>query len=280
MNKYLYYTAMGGLANVACQHAAATKLAKKTGHTVVCDLSFLNTHSQEGTGITPRKFTLNTLLTEPVATVEHVPDGVMHLQGEPTTLPDIESSLRIQGYFQRLSALPSFDDLRFMFTTDNDIATPGSWAGWGDFVHTISPDSIGIHVRRADYLTPNALAFHGVLGLDYYKRATEYIYLNKMLKREDTQLVVYSDDTAWCKSDLVPHLGFDNVIYAEDYLDGDAVQLYSMAYLPHFVIANSSFSWLGRLRAMAYANTSTVYPLRWFRDYLPPNMMPKEWIGV
>ena len=276
----IFVTLQGGLANQAIQYAAATKMARATGRKVVCDLSFLNAHQDPNAGITPRQFTLNTLLTEPAETVDQTPPGVIPLSGEVESVPDDGRDYRIQGYWQRLSALPSFDDLRFMFTTAIDETDKAAWSGFFNLFHQTLPDSIGIHVRRADYLTPNALAFHGVLGLDYYQAATQLLLARNGLQASDTQLVVYSDDTAWCKSDLVPHLGFDNVIYAEDYLDGDAVQLYSMAFLHHFVIANSSFSWLGRLRAVAYGHKSTIYPLRWFRDYLPENMMPKEWIGV
>lgn len=279
MPSTIYVTLQGGLANQACQYAAATKMARATGRKVVCDLSFLNAHQDPNAGITPRQFTLNTLLTEPAETVDQTPPGVIPLSGEVESVPDDGRDYRIQGYWQRLSALPDYRELRGMFLTP---ATESDLVCHCDYLSLLGNyhNCLGIHVRRADYLTPNALAFHGVLGMDYYQAATQLLLARNGLQASDTQLVVYSDDTAWCKSDLVPHLGFDNVIYAEDYLDGDAVQLYSMAFLHHFVIANSSFSWLGRLRAIGYGNTSTVMPSRWFRGYSPPDMCPPTWVKV
>ncbi len=278
MRQTIYVTLMGGLANQACQYAAAIKLAKPNIARVVCDLSFLNAHQDPNSGITPRQFTLNTLLLHPAETVDETPAGVTPLSGEVDSVPNDGKDYRIQGYFQRLSALPDFWELRHIFMLPTSVGNNpiGHLLGAMDkYEH-----NIGIHIRRSDYLNPNALAFHGVLGVEYYQEAISLLMSRNVLQKDDTQLVVYSDDTIWCSTELVPKLGLDNVIYAEDYVDGDAAQLYSMAFQPYFAIANSSFSWLGRLRAMSYNNTNTVFPKRWFRDYSPPGMMPSSWVGV
>jgi hypothetical protein len=78
----------------------------------------------------------------------------------------------------------------------------------------------------------------------------------------------------------VPKLGFEEVLYASDYMSDAATELYSIGYIPYFVIANSSFSWLGRLRAVAYGNKGTAYPEKWFTSGLPEGMMVPEWHGI
>lgn len=273
----LFVTLQGGTANQACQYAAATKLAKSSGHTVVCDLSFLELHSTDYCGITPRVFSLNSLLTKPADYVPSVPTNTVSLGWEVQHTPQDNCDYRIQGYWQRLSVLPNYEELRDMFVPPQ-AHTDSS--GFPLFLSKIKPAAIGIHIRRTDYLNPNANAFHGVLGIDYYQEAISLLKAQNSDLVGNRQLVVYSDDVPWCKEHLVPKLGFEEVLYADDYISGAAVQLYSMAYVPYFAIANSSFSWLGRLRAMGYGQKSTVYPRQWFSSGLPEGMMPAEWHGI
>ena len=274
----LYVTLLGGLANTAIQFAAATKLANASNREVVCDLSFLKSHQDKNSGITPRQFELNTLLRVPAATVDQVPEQAISLEWEAASVPDDDKDYAVQGYWQRLAALPSYKELRTMFATNRHI---GQWGDFFGLLHKLSFDSIGIHVRRGDYITqPNAFAFHGVLGVDYYQEAISLLAARNSDLVGNRQLVVYSDDVPWCKEHLVPKLGFEEVLYASDYISGPAVELYSMAYVPYFAIANSSFSWLGRLRAVAYGNKNTAYPRQWFSSGLPEGMMVPEWHGI
>jgi hypothetical protein len=278
MKNRLYLTLLGGMSNQAIAFAAATRLAQPIGAEVVCDLSFLKAHQDKSSGITPRQFELNTLLRVPAATVDHVPSEAISLEWEASSVPNDGKDYVVQGYWQRLAALPSYDDLRFMFTTSRHI---GQWTDFFNMLHRFGPDTIGIHVRRGDYITqPNAFAFHGVMGVDYYKEAISLLRGKNGGLGASEQLVVYSDDVPWCKEHLVPQLGFADVLYAEDYIQDAATQLYSMSYVPYFAIGNSSFSWLGRLRAMGYGQKATVYPLKWFTSGTPENMFPPEWDGI
>ena len=274
----LYLTLIGGLANQAIAYAAATKLANASNREVACDLSFLKSHQDPSSGITPRQFELNTLLRFPAATVDQVPDQAISLEWEATSVPDDDKDYAVTGYWQRLAALPSYDGLRYMFTpADSPNSANESWS----FIEKLSFDSIGIHVRRGDYITqPNAFAFHGVMGVDYYKEAISLLKAKNEGLVGNRQLVVYSDDVPWCKEHLVHKLGFSEVLYASDYISDAATELYSMAYVPYFAIANSSFSWLGRLRAMGYGQKNTVYPKQWFSSGLPEGMLPAEWHGI
>lgn len=276
----LYLTLIGGMANQSIAFAAATRLAQPIGAEVVCDLSFLQAHQDKNSGITPRQFELNTLLRVPAATVDQVPPEAVSLEWEASSVPNDGKDYVVQGYWQRLAALPSYEDLRYMFTTSKVIGDT-AWMGFSTFLHKLSFEAIGIHVRRGDYITqPNAFAFHGVMGVDYYKEAISLLRGKNGGLGASEQLVVYSDDVPWCKEHLVPQLGFKDVLYAEDYISDAATQLYSMAYVPYFAIGNSSFSWLGRLRAMGYGQKATAFPRQWFRTHTPPDMFPACWLGV
>jgi len=136
-------------------------------------------------------------------------------------------------------------------------------------------NSVSLHVRRGDYVNnQNANKFHGLKGIDYYKKAIKII--NKTY-REFT-IFIFSDDIAWCKKNLSKI--HDNIIFVGgdrvDYVD-----MHLMKNCSHNIIANSSFSWWA---AWLNENKSkiVVAPKIWFND---PNtstvdIIPKSWIKI
>lgn len=130
-----------------------------------------------------------------------------------------------------------------------------------------SYDTTSIHIRRGDYVTVGN-DFHTNLTLDYYNQAMSIINSEKYL--------VFSDDIAWCKTQLVgPQF---------EYVEGNnpAVDLALMASCDHNIIANSSFSWWA-----AYLNKNhekkIVAPQKWFGPKLPHNLQdlrPESWIVI
>ena len=95
-------------------------------------------------------------------------------------------------------------------------------------------NSVSLHVRRGDYLN---LKNVGVLDVDYYMKAVEYIRTNV----EKPIFFIFSDDLEWCKNSL----GFlDGCIYV-DSTQTEIDDLKLMSFCRHNIIANSSFSWWG-----------------------------------
>ncbi|MEX2592686.1 MAG: alpha-1,2-fucosyltransferase [Anditalea sp.] len=96
--------------------------------------------------------------------------------------------------------------------------------------------SVSIHVRRGDYLD------HPILGdicnLDYYQKGIEVM----KEKVENPQFVVFSNDIAWCRSNL----SLSEAIFV-DWNKGENSHrdMQLMALCRHHIIANSSFSWWG-----------------------------------
>jgi hypothetical protein len=137
----------------------------------------------------------------------------------------------------------------------------------------INSNSVAIHVRRGDYLTPRYYkTFGSVCSLKYYQNAVNYIR-----DKVDTPFFyIFTNDPAWCKENM----NLDNYVIVDwnkgkdSYLD---MQLMSLC--KHNIIANSSFSWWG-----AWLNKNTdkivVAPSIWFgdRNIDTSDIVPKSWI--
>jgi hypothetical protein len=91
-----------------------------------------------------------------------------------------------------------------------------------------------------------------------------------------TNIVVFSDDIAWCRENLRWAKPVAFVEGNTDYED-----LFLMANCEHHIIANSSFSWWG---AFLSADRNPIYPVRWygpgFRDIDPTPMFLDGWVGI
>ena len=118
-------------------------------------------------------------------------------------------------------------------------------------------NSVGIHVRRGDYLTDPL--FCGTGTLDYY---TQAIRRMKELTRPEL-FVVFSNDIGWTQQNIAPIIGDVPILYA-DWNTGPQSfhDIHLMSLCRHNIIANSSFSWWG-----AWLNTNedkqVIAPAYW-----------------
>jgi|694.fasta_scaffold13289_14 hypothetical protein len=113
--------------------------------------------------------------------------------------------------------------------------------------YDISKNSLGISVRRGDYLMLQHN--HCVLDTTYYQEI-----LNTYFQNNIDQIFVFSDDLDWCK--LV--FGTD-VHYVQD---TTGTQLFLMSKMKHLILSNSTFAWWG-----AYLNQQNgiiIAPDPWF----------------
>jgi len=141
-------------------------------------------------------------------------------------------------------------------------------------INKIAPiNTVSLHVRRGDYVNnPSANKFHGLCSPQYYEQAVSYISKSQ----KHIEVVVFSDDTAWCKENLK----FDVPIHFLE--TGSAYEdMYLMSHCKHNVIANSSFSWWG-----AWLNNNrnkiVVAPQKWFADTSvnTSDIIPASWIKL
>lgn len=104
----------------------------------------------------------------------------------------------------------------------------------------LSRNSVGIHVRRGDYLAEPD--YRGICSLDYYKRA-----ITRLKEAgEDYVFYIFSNDIVWCKDNLEPLMtGFQVVYVTENKGKNSCWDMFLMTYCKNLIIANSSFSWWG-----------------------------------
>lgn len=115
------------------------------------------------------------------------------------------------------------------------------------------PNSAFLHVRRSDSRTPGGKVFHGLLEMDYYGAAMNYI----RAKVPNAHFYVFSDEPDWCKQNLqdedltlVNHNPMSGTVNPDGSITKQAggkehEDMYLMSLCRHGVVANSTFSWWG-----------------------------------
>lgn len=138
-------------------------------------------------------------------------------------------------------------------------------------------ESVSLHIRRGDYLTPGIIETYGGICTDeYYDKAIAMI-------REtfpEARFFIFSNDIEWCKEKFV---GDKNILFVNtiginlDLEDNikigksdkdiseyrDLAELYLMSACKHHILANSSFSWWGA----------------WLSDYEGMTIAPSKWLN-
>ena len=159
-------------------------------------------------------------------------------------------NLKLGGFFQ---SAKYFDDIKNLLLTK--YFKPSGEISNKLLKYDISKNSLGISVRRGDYLMLQHN--HCVLTSDYYQDV-----INTYFKDNIDQIYIFSDDMEWCKN-----IFGDQVNYVED---NTGVQLFLMSKMKHLILSNSTFAWWG-----AYLNKNNgiiIAPEPWFGpDYKDKN---------
>ena len=109
---------------------------------------------------------------------------------------------------------------------------------------------ISLHIRRGDYLKPPHNKHHGVQTLEYYQKALDWF-------PEHLPVIIFSDDTDWCKEQTL----FESDRFMVSEGNETSVDLCLMSMCHYHIIANSSMSWWGSWLANS---RRTVAPKNWF----------------
>lgn len=168
-----------------------------------------------------------------------------------------------EGYWQHYRYFEGMQDVlrnTFQFPTPNDNNLKASRE-----MNTVP--SIGIHVRRGDYVGNKG--FGGVCNLEYYKKAIQLLNVN-----EGSRFFVFSNDIEWCEKELQPFM--KNVTYVDWNIGKDSHwDIFLMSQCDQLIIANSSFSWWG-----AYLNKRAkkiIAPKLWNRYIEDMHIQMPEW---
>jgi hypothetical protein len=121
-------------------------------------------------------------------------------------------------------------------------------------------NSVGIHVRRGDYVTNRITnEYHGVCPLEYYLKCVSQLEEEV----EKPHYFVFTDDPLWVRENL--HLNNPMTVMDQNGVEKDYLDMYLMSLCKHFIIANSSFSWWGAWLA-EYPEKIIYAPKIWVRD--------------
>lgn len=168
----------------------------------------------------------------------------------------------LSGYWQSEKYFSDFeDDIRqsFSFNTPCDSANKIIAKKISNF------SAVSMHIRRGDYVTESHTnRIHGVLPLDYYYNAMEYIHS----KIPEAHFFVFSDDPIWVRRKINEKYSIHIVDInrgSQSYLD-----MYLMTLCNHHIIANSSFSWWGAFLGINKKKI-VVAPKMWFNSHQPNN---------
>ncbi len=141
----------------------------------------------------------------------------------------------------------------------------------------LATNSVGIHVRRGDYVTNKyATAFHGLAPIDYYNAAVTFMKTYV----DEAHFFVFSDDIKWCKANFK----FGHRVTFVEGNDGPLAyeDLRIMAACKHNIIANSSFSWWG-----AWLNPNPekiiIAPRIWYAEEdrnRKADIVPNNWMRL
>lgn len=176
----------------------------------------------------------------------------------------------LSGYWQ---CEKYFADIRETIIRDYTFQEPLSEAS-GEILKEIeNTDSVSLHVRRGDYLSPeNTVVYGNICTLDYYKNAITYI----RERLDSPKFFIFSNDIDWVKENLYEE---GMTLISSTSLKPDYEDMYLMSRCRNNIIANSSFSWWG-----AWLNQSekkiVIAPDRWFANHEVSDAICSDWIKV
>lgn len=139
-----------------------------------------------------------------------------------------------------------------------------------------STDSVGVHIRRGDFVTDeNTKSLHGLYEMDYLQKAI-FLMIGKIAS---VHFYIFSDDIDWVRNNIkieYPMTFIDNNIGKKDYED-----LRLMSSCKNNIIVNSTFGWWG---AWLNKNKSKIVitPKNWYKNgpIDTQDLIPESWIRI
>lgn len=136
-----------------------------------------------------------------------------------------------------------------------------------------SSESVGIHVRRGDYLSEPS--FRGICGQEYYREAISQVLQDGMRHT----FYVFSNDIKWCKANLLELMdGHDCVFVTGNTGKNSCWDMFLMTHCKDLIIANSSFSWWGAFLNQKVDRVFAPYP--WLNRDCELDVYDDSWIKV
>ena len=186
---------------------------------------------------------------------------------------DLPDSMYIWGNFM---SVRYYEPIKEILSREFQVSSPLSAATkeWQDRMQPC--EAVSLHIRRGDYANnPSTRAHHGLLGLDYYRKAIETI----SDKVGSPEFFIFSDDLQWVRENLRSDLPM-HFVDANDSKNGYQ-DYHLMLSCSHYIIANSGFS-----RWPAYLNDKVgkivCLPEIWLQkeQIKDDDVAPADWIRI
>ncbi|RCW30044.1 alpha-1,2-fucosyltransferase [Marinilabilia salmonicolor] len=140
------------------------------------------------------------------------------------------------------------------------------------FYQINSSNSIGVHVRRGDYLNKENVNHFENIGQEYYHKA------KKIITKEmgsDIKFFFFSDDIDYVKSEF--NWGEEEAVFVDWNLgENSYLDMYMMAHCQGLIIPNSTFSWWA---GVLVKEKKVISPKYWWKDRKRDNdvYLPENW---
>ncbi len=284
----------GGLGNQLFQYAAGLAVAQRNDGRLLLNMRLLRRDPKRRLTLDAypiRAQVVDSSLLRPPSRLQRWAANAGWLSGSlrqfPFNAPMFEESDIIGCWDPRVETLHSpvilrgyFQSERYFSTISANLRTElvplrkpcEAFLRWQSDIREAGPASASLHVRRGDYASdPAVLAFHGLLGPEYYGPALARLRSSV----PGLRLFVFTDDPAAAASLLPPELAA-TFVSGQGLSDIDELTL--MSHCRHHIIANSSFSWWGAW--LGHPAGLTIAPRRWFAkpsDAAIRDRFPEHW---
>ena len=176
---------------------------------------------------------------------------------------DVADDLTIHGFYQ---SDKYFNSIREQLL--NKYFVPSQTVLDRLSTYEIPPNSLGISVRRGDYLMLQEN--HCVLSTEYYQEC-----INTHFQNNVDRIYIFSDDIEWCRS-----IFGDSVNYVQDTV---GTQLFLMSKMKHLILSNSTFAWWAAWLSES-KDKMVIAPNNWFKDPTlqsqTSDIIPSSWIKL
>lgn len=263
----------GGLGNQMFQYALGRALSIRSGFPLVFDLSALAIDVAVARRYELACFRLcgHSLrkLSKPLHRAREIAlrlkarlragSGYLIKEGSPAFEPSVlrqDRPCRLDGYWQ---SERYFESISARLRLDFEFLEPPDSRNAACAERMRAVNSIGLHIRRSDYVSdPATNAYHGTCAREYYDAALAFV---RSRLGSGGELFVFSDDIPWVRGNA----GFPaSAVYVDWNQGRDFEDLRLMSACRALVIANSAFSWWAGWLNPDPAKV-VVAPKRWFQ---------------
>jgi hypothetical protein len=288
----------GGLGNQLFQYATGRAFADRSGAQLLLDISWYGIEDYSGTTreLSLPNFNINAKIAEPQVVESAFRPRILWRLFRTVVGRDLRLRRRVidescrhsllrhpsgklrtvllRGYWQDESY---FADKRSRIREELTLRKP--LPQWAQLVQQKIREtrSVGIHVRRGDYVTNrNLTKTYGVCSPDYFRRSVEALSSDP----QHFDYFVFSDDPAWVACNLL--LPGRAHIVSGQIPSSPEIELTLMKSCNHFILSNSTFgwwaAWLGEEE-----DTTVCTPSPWFvspEREAHERIVPPRWLRV